>query len=241
MNASSPMGLADRDLRQRDIVPAERLRQCHALVIGVGAIGREVALQLAAVGVPRLTLFDDDTVQVENLAPQGYWAEDLQRYKVEATAAVCRRIHVEIQVTAVAERFKRSTARILERSPRLVVFACVDSIQTRRLIWEVLQPCAAFLVDGRMSAEVIRVLAVASPASDDFYASTLFQPEQAYAGSCTAKSTIYTASIAAGLMLGQFTRWLRGLPVDADLVLNLLSTELTVTTTIPRGRTAEEA
>ena len=45
-------------------------------------------------------------------------------------------------------------------------------------------------------------------------------------GSCTAKSTIYTASIAAGLMLTQFTRWLRRLPVDSDLTLNLLSMEL---------------
>jgi tRNA A37 threonylcarbamoyladenosine dehydratase len=54
--------LRDRDLRQRDIVPAEELAACHAVVIGVGAIGRQVALQLAAVGAPELTLFDDDTV-----------------------------------------------------------------------------------------------------------------------------------------------------------------------------------
>jgi sulfur carrier protein ThiS adenylyltransferase len=41
-------------------------------VIGVGAIGRQVALQLAALGVPDLSLYDPDTVAVENLAPQGY-------------------------------------------------------------------------------------------------------------------------------------------------------------------------
>jgi molybdopterin/thiamine biosynthesis adenylyltransferase len=226
INPSSP--LADRDLRQREIVPPERLAQCHALVIGVGAIGRQVALQLAAIGVPRLTLFDDDCVQIENLAPQGYWAQDLQSSKVEATAAVCQRINPAVQVTTVAERFKRSTVRSLPQDRRLVAFLCVDSIQTRRLIWEVLQPQVAFLVDGRMSAEVIRVLAVAAPATDGSYARTLFQPEEAYAGACTAKSTIYTASIAAGLMLGQFTRWLRQLPVDPDLLLNLLSSELTV-------------
>jgi len=54
----------------------------------------------------------------------------------------------------------------------------------------------------------------------------LFGAEQAYAGSCTAKSTLYTASIAAGLMVGQFAKWLRNLPVDRDLTLNLLSAEL---------------
>ena len=45
---------------------------------------------------------------------------------------------------------------------------------------------------------------------------------------CTAKSTIYTANIAAGLMLHQFTRWLRGLPVERDLMLNLLAGELAI-------------
>src|SRR5207248_4690198 len=79
----------DRDVRQRGLVPPGRLMACHAVVIGVGAVGRQVALQLAAVGVPRLTLYDDDRVGVENLAPQGYWAEDLGRLKVDATARAC--------------------------------------------------------------------------------------------------------------------------------------------------------
>ena len=50
----------------------------------------------------------------------------------------------------------------------------------------------------------------------------------AHVGPCTARSTIYTASIAAGLMVHQFAKWLRGLPVDPDLSLNLLAAELTV-------------
>ena len=66
----------ERDLRQRDIVPPERLAACKATVIGVGAIGRQVALQLAAIGVPHLQFIDFDTVEPVNLAvalisPQG--------------------------------------------------------------------------------------------------------------------------------------------------------------------------
>jgi hypothetical protein len=203
------------------------------LVIGVGAIGRQVALQLAAVGVPSMTLIDDDFVGVENLAPQGYWADDLSVFKVDVTKALCQRINPDIGVTARAERCKRSTVRTLPTERRLIVFLCVDSIGTRQILWEALRLRAAFFVDGRMSAEVIRVLAVNSPVSDGYYGSTLFQSEQAYSGSCTAKATIYTASIAAGLMLAQFTRWLRSLPIDADVMLNLLSMELTVPTSVP--------
>jgi hypothetical protein len=78
-----------------------------------------------------------------------------------------------------------------------------------------------------MSAEVLRVIAVDQPAVDNYYSKTLFAAEQAYVGACTARSTIYTASIAAGMMLHQFAKWLRGLPVDPDLTLNLLAGELT--------------
>ena len=85
-----------------------------------------------------------------------------------------------------------------------------------------------------MSAEVLRVVAIASPGSDRYYATTLFEAAEAYAGSCTARSTIYTASIAAGFMIGQMTKWLRRLPVDPDLTLNLLSTEL-ISVDMPAG------
>jgi molybdopterin-synthase adenylyltransferase len=224
----TPSTLADRDLRQRDLVPPERLTNCQALVIGVGAIGRQVALQLAALGTRRLVLFDDDVVQVENLAPQGYWVEDLNTSKVFSTTVLCRRLNPEIEVVAVPERFKRSTLKTLPTEPRLVVFCCVDSMQSRRLIWEAIRPRAAFFVDGRMAAEVLRVLASATPVSDRYYETTLFSEAEAFQGACTAKSTIYTASIAAGFMIGQFTRWLRGMPVDADLTLNLLASELTL-------------
>lgn len=220
--------LSERDIRQRDLVPPEPLAACHALVVGVGAIGRQVALQLAALGVPGVTLFDDDKVGVENLASQGYFPEDVAVYKVMATEALCHRINSTSHIRTVAERFRRSTAKNLPTYQRLVVFSCVDSISTRKLIWEALRHQAALFVDGRMSAEVVRVLAITSPATDDRYAGTLFAAEQAYTGSCTAKATIYSASIAAGFMVGQMTKWLRDLPVDADLTLNLLSMELAV-------------
>jgi sulfur carrier protein ThiS adenylyltransferase len=223
----SPDNLRLRDLRQRDLVPPERLAACHAVVIGVGAIGHQVALQLAALGVPRLTLFDDDRVSVENLAPQGYWPEHLGGCKVMATQHVCLRINPRIQVTPIPERFKRSSARSLNRSDQ-VVFSCVDSISTRRLIWESVRSMARLFIDGRMSAEVMRVLAAESPSLDRHYATTLFDGREAHTGSCTGRSTIYTAAIAAGLMVGQMTRWLRGLPVEADMTLNLLASEMTI-------------
>ncbi|MGB2614614.1 MAG: ThiF family adenylyltransferase, partial [Phycisphaerae bacterium] len=133
-----------------------------------------------------------------------------------------RRINRNLEVHPVVDRFKRSM------EVGNAVFVCVDRIDTRRLIWEAVKNKVRFFADGRMAAEVLRVLVACDAASHTHYPTTLFAAREAYQGACTAKSTIYCANIAAGLMLVQFTRWLRRLPVDADIQLNLLTSELTV-------------
>ena len=217
--------LADRDIRQRDLVPPERLARCHAIVIGVGSVGRQVALQLAATGVPAMTLFDPDTVAVENLATQGFSPNDIGDPKVDAVGNACHEQCPHLELHARPERFKKSSVRDWSRKSESCVFVCVDAIATRKLIWESVRGVAAFFADGRMAAEVVRVLASGHPATDAIYPKSLFGAGEAFAGSCTAKSTIYSANIAAGLMVGQFARWLRGMPVIPDQTLNLLAAE----------------
>ena len=217
-----------RAIRQRDLVPPDALARCHAVVVGVGSIGRAVALQLAATGVPAMTLYDPDGVAVENLAVQGFWETDVGTPKVHAVANVCHEQFPRMELHARAERFRSSAVKDWPRDREHAVFVCVDAIETRARIWRGVEALAGFLADGRMAAEVIRVLASRRPETDALYPRSLFAANEAFAGSCTAKSTIYAASIAAGLMVGQFARWLRGLPVFPDQTFNLLAGELTV-------------
>lgn len=212
----------ERYSRQKDIVPADRLADCKATVIGVGAIGRQVAIQLTAMGISWLQLTDFDTVEVSNLASQGYMENDLGRPKVEATADICHHINQGLELYSANDRFRRS----MEIGN--VIFCCVDRIDTRRLIWEAVKDKAMFFCDGRMSAEVLRVLTACDYESRKHYPTTLFNSEEAFAGPCTAKTTIYCANIAAGFMLAQFAKYLRQLPVDCDIQLNLLASELSV-------------
>ncbi len=173
-------------------------------------------------GMKTLTLIDFDKVEAVNLASQGYLEEDLGKSKVEATAAQCRKINSTVDVIAINDKFKRSM-KLGD-----ITFCCVDSMDARKFIWEHNGVEAKFFSDGRMSAEVMRVLSVSNADSRRHYPTTLFSDDEAYEGSCTAKSTIYTSNIIAGLMIGQFAKWLRELPVDKDLSLNLLSSEMDV-------------
>jgi hypothetical protein len=202
-------GNDERYSRQKDIVPVERVRGCKATVIGVGAIGRQVALHLAAIGIPWLQLVDHDTVEISNLASQGYLESDMGKLKVNATLELCQRINSACEIHAVPERFRRSM------EVGNIVFCAVDKIDVRRLIWESVKDKVSFYIDGRMSAEVLRIL-------------TVYNADEAFVGPCAAQTTIYCANIAAGLMVAQFTRYLRQLPVDTDIQVNLLASEINV-------------
>jgi sulfur carrier protein ThiS adenylyltransferase len=122
-----------------------------------------------------------------------------------------------------------------------VLFCCVDSIETRRIIWQSVKDRVEFFCDGRMSAEVLRVLTVCDVTAHRHYPTTLFAAAEAYAGACTAKSTVFCANIAAGLMVAQFAKFLRRLPVEADIQLNLLAAELNVGATPDQAARRETA
>lgn len=213
-----------RSERYKDLLPTGKLESLACTVIGVGAIGRQVAIQLAAVGVPKLQLIDHDVVETVNLGTQAYFHDDVGRAKVHATADIAHQLNPAIEIAAVAGRFAKTQA------VHPVIFCCVDSIQTRRHIFEAVHRSAQLFIDGRMAAEVLRVLTVCDPSTATHYKSTLFDPSEAHrdgGGGCTTRSTIYCANVAAGFMVGQLARWVRGLPPERDVALNLLAMEMT--------------
>lgn len=217
--------MIDRFVRQESLVPHSALTDLMTTVIGVGAIGRQVALQLAAVGAEKVQLIDFDQIEPSNVTTQGYAHEDIGLLKVAATAHDILRLSPEVDVRMIPDRFR----------PRLIcgeaVFCCVDSITARQAIWRAVNPTCRFWCDGRMLGETIRILTASDARSRAYYPTTLFAAHQAQPGPCTAQSTIYTANIAAGLMMHQFARWLRRQLTDSDLSLDLLASELNVAVT----------
>ncbi len=216
------MTMDERYSRQSALVPTEKLAQRKVTVIGVGAIGRQVALQLAAMGVQHLQLIDDDKVEESNIASQGYKEKDLGLHKVECTGLECIAINSEIKIGVYPQKFD-DKIKVGE-----TVFCCVDRITVRREIWEALNAKVRFFCDGRMAAESLRVLTVYNPESSVHYPTTLFSQEEAFQGRCTAKTTIYCANVISGIMVAQFAKYLRDVPVEADMSYNLTTNELTV-------------
>lgn len=107
------------------------LAGAHVAVIGCGGIGSPAIQYLAAAGVGRLTLIDDDVVEASNLQRQTVFTEaDLGRPKAQAAADWVRRFDSALEVRAVVGRIGGDrTAGMLEGAT-LVLDGC-DNFATR--------------------------------------------------------------------------------------------------------------
>jgi len=191
------------DSRQSDLVPADKLAELSIDVVGVGAIGRQVALQLASIGASKIRLIDHDIVDASNVCTQGYRACDVGSTKVYALRDAMQGVNPEPMFKVRAEKW-RPVIRLSD-----VVFCCVDSMATRANLHHA-SYTSQFFVDGRMLAEVGYVYPSYDHNSRHAYLKTLFDDSEAEPGRCTMRSTIYGANHVASAMIHQFVRWMRG-------------------------------
>ena len=112
----------------------ERLLAAHALVIGAGGLGSPVALYLASAGVGRITLVDDDTVDLTNLQRQiAHTEARVGQPKVESARAAIAAINPDVQVRTVAHRADEALLRPLVAEAD-VVLDCTDNFATRQAL-----------------------------------------------------------------------------------------------------------
>lgn len=84
----------------------QKLRAASVSIIGAGALGGPCALYLAAAGVGRIEIWDDDRVDRSNLQRQIQFTDaDAGASKVERLAARLRAIDPALTIEAVAHRF----------------------------------------------------------------------------------------------------------------------------------------
>lgn len=112
----------------------QRLLAATALIIGAGGLGSPVALYLAASGIGRIVIADDDTVELSNLQRQiAHDHAQLGRNKAESAAARMRGMNPEIEVVALPRRLQGDELqRVVAEAD--VVIDCSDNFATRYAI-----------------------------------------------------------------------------------------------------------
>ena len=118
-------------LPQIGIEGQEKLLAARVLVIGAGGLGSPVALYLASAGVGRLTLCDNEDVDLTNLQRQiVHRTSAIGTRKVESARATLAAINPEVSIAALAERVDERRIEILAADADVVVDGS-DNFATR--------------------------------------------------------------------------------------------------------------
>ena len=112
----------------------QKLLNANVLIIGVGGLGSPAALYLAASGVGKLTLCDDDNVDLTNLQRQIiHRTSSVGHKKVASASLLLGEINSEVNVIALNERL--SGVRLEEGVQQAdIVLDCSDNFATRYAI-----------------------------------------------------------------------------------------------------------
>jgi len=117
-----------------DIAGQEKFLAAHVLIVGAGGLGSPVAMYLASAGVGRITLVDNDTVDLTNLQRQIlHTSERVGQAKVSSGKAAMAQINPEIDIIALAERADQARLQQLVAAADVVI-DCSDNFATRQAI-----------------------------------------------------------------------------------------------------------
>lgn len=108
-----------------------RLKSGHVAVIGAGGIGSPALQYLAAAGVGRLSVIDDDQVDLSNLQRQTLFGDaDIGAPKVDAAARALHRLNRHVTVMPVEARVDAANAPKLLANADVILDGC-DNFATR--------------------------------------------------------------------------------------------------------------
>lgn len=112
-------------------VGQRKLKEASVALIGAGGIGSAAIPALAGAGVGRMTIIDDDVVELANLHRQPLFSEDdAGKAKAELAAAFAERLNHFVEARAVRDRIDKANAASLLSGHDLVVDGS-DNFATR--------------------------------------------------------------------------------------------------------------
>jgi ubiquitin-activating enzyme E1 C len=119
----------------------------HVVIVGIGALGCEIAKNLTLVGVGKLTLIDMDTIETSNLSRQMLFSDkDRGRLKAEVAFEKLRALNPNVEIETFTSKFQEVPIDVFKSAD--VLAGGLDSFKARfdlnRLAYELCKP----YVDG---------------------------------------------------------------------------------------------
>jgi len=178
------------------------LSKKSALVIGAGGLGGPALLTLAAGGVGRLVVVDDDLVETSNLNRQPLFGEpDLGQPKAAVAAARLLALHPTLEVTPLARRFEAGEAVELASGVDLVLDGS-DNFPTKFLASDAALRAGKPLVHGGVLRTSLQILTVVPGFSGCVRCLFEAPPPAGQVPSCAEAGIVGALSAFAGGLMG---------------------------------------
>ena len=162
----------------------QKLLDAAVLVVGCGGLGAAALPFLAAAGVGRLIIADDDTIDDTNLQRQTAFCEaDIGQSKAEVLQGRLNALNSRTQISALNERL--SEARLLELVQSVdLVLDCCDNFATRQAVNRACVAARTPLVSGAAVRFEGQIAVYRPDLPDTPCYACLFDGESANDGAC---------------------------------------------------------
>tara|TARA_R110002167_G_scaffold296356_2_gene500785 strand:- start:952 stop:1605 length:654 start_codon:yes stop_codon:yes gene_type:complete len=180
--------------RSQDIA---QLSDIEFHIVGCGAIGSSVAMQLTRLGADNFYMYDFDKVEMPNIGVSQYIDSDIGKLKVEALIGHMKSVNKHIRVEGHLNKFKD-----YKGSKEGILILGLDSMKARKEIVQLLTQCPykpKVVIDGRMGAEhyqqYIYNNITMSKYDKNWYSDDDSDPEP-----CTRKATSYCSNMSGSFI-----------------------------------------
>lgn len=191
------------------------IQKARIIVAGIGGIGSNVAFQLARMIPANLTLYDDDNVEMVNMAGQLFSNNNIGESKVDAIANMIYSYTSMKQVLAIKDKFT------LDKEPGDIMICGFDNMRARKTFFNSWcnhisnkseeERCKCLYLDGRLSMDTLQILCIKGDDQyniDRYEREFLFADYEADATVCSRKQTTYLACMIGSLMVNLFTNFI---------------------------------
>lgn len=188
-----------------------RLRQASVLVLGAGGLGAPILAYLAAAGLGRILVVDDDRVSLANLQRQVlFTTDDVGRLKAEAAADRLTALNPDCDIVPCPERLTAHTAASLLADQDLVLDGC-DNFPSRLTLSDAAVAAGVPLISAAIAQFEGQLALFAPHIEGPCY--RCFVPEAPHAAdTCETVGVLGAlAGVVGSLAAAEAVKWLCGL------------------------------
>lgn len=189
----------------------DRLRELQVTIFGARGAGRQIALNLVALGLRKLTVIDDGLVPHVDVMTAGYRADDVGRPRVDAVGDACHQAQPLLDYHGITD-LSRSVDDL-----GVHVFWCLEAPGARRTIWERIGERCEFWCDIRTDFQQVRVTSAVNHPGEGQNARGA---DARRSRDHNSRTLVIEAGLAASLAVHQLLQHLGSRPVH-DIMLDL--------------------